>query len=52
MINRLNEILVSKGDKFVDNFLDNDVTIAEKLDTHRVQFFYYLLYAWMHVSGN
>jgi len=38
MINRLNEILLKKGDKFVNDILKNHVVISEKLDTFRIQF--------------
>jgi len=38
MINRLNEILDNKGDKYVANLMSKNLVISEKLDTFRLQF--------------
>jgi len=38
MINRLNEILVKKGDKYGNYLLDKNLIISEKLDAFRIQF--------------
>jgi hypothetical protein len=38
MINRLNEVLINKGDKFVNTLLKENLIISEKLDTFRIQF--------------
>ena len=38
MINTISQALNRKGASFVNNILDNEVTITEKLDTYRIQF--------------
>jgi hypothetical protein len=38
MINRLSQILEKKGSRYVNNLLDEEVTITEKIDTFRIIF--------------
>ncbi len=38
MLNNLSDLLEKKGEKWISNFLNNEVIITEKLDTYRILF--------------